>query len=359
MIFIGIHLIRSEFTLAVDAEFDDGITAVFGPSGAGKSTLLGCISGAIRPDKGLITIGERTLFDNNQSISVVPEKRRVGMVYQDGALFPHLDVRGNIEFGYRLLAESERLLSLPDLVDFLGLSNLMNRKPDELSGGERQRVAIARALATSPDLLLLDEPMASLDAPSRGLILNYLRRVHTDFGIPMIYVSHSMSEVVSIASHALILSEGKVAGFGVASSLLGNPVAYGSISNGRSPQQFDNILYGTVRDSTDNSTVVRVGTAEIECGLQNRIRGENVAISIGANQIILGTTQLENISARNVLKGKVTEIWANDTLIFVEIDVGTKLISELTRNALTELGITVGNNVFVVFKSTSVDVYET
>jgi molybdate transport system ATP-binding protein len=353
MISFDVQIDRAGFSLAVEGEFGDGITAVFGPSGAGKSSLLDCFSGSLRPTGGSVRVDGDTLYSSDEGIWVAPEKRRIGTVYQDGALFPHLDVRGNIEFGWKLIVESERRFAPLDLAEFLGLYHLLDRKPTELSGGERQRVAIARALATSPKLLLLDEPLASLDAARRGSILNYLKRVHAEFAIPMVYVSHSISEVVSIASHAMLLREGRVEGFDRPSALL-----LGAVSVGGDIDSFENILDGVVGDSTDRLTTIRVGDVEISTRHQNKNPGENVVISLGANQIILAATLPTNLSARNILKGSVTEIWSNQGKVFTEVDIGQKFIVELTENALNDLGVAVGNDVFLVFKSSSVDVFD-
>ena len=356
MISFDVQLSRDGFTLDVACEFDDGITAVFGPSGAGKSSLLNCIAGSVRPTGGSIEIDGQRLYSAAEQIWVSPENRRIGTVYQDGALFPHLDVRRNIEFGWRLLPEDERRLDPLELAEFLGLSSLLERKPNGLSGGERQRVAIARALATSPNLLLLDEPLASLDGARRGSILNYLKRVHAEFKMPMVYVSHSISEVVSIASKAMLMRGGKVEGYDRPSALL-----LGAAAVGGNVDSFENIVDGVIGDSTDHLTTVQIGESggvNISTRHQNKIPGERVVVSIGANQIILAAGKPQNLSARNILKGTVTEIWSKQGKVFTEVDIGHKFIVELTENALNDLGIIVGNDVFLVFKSSSVDVFD-
>ena len=353
MISFDIQLNRPDFSLSAKGEFDDGSTAVFGPSGAGKSSLLNCLAGSIKPSDGSVTLGGTTLYSGSRGVWVSPEKRRIGTVYQDGALFPHLSVRKNIEFGWKLLQEDQRRLDPVEIADLLGLTYLLHRPPNELSGGERQRVAIARALATSPALLLLDEPLASLDAARRGSILNYLKRVHTEFNMPMIYVSHSVSEVVSIASSAMLLKDGVVKGFDRPSALL-----LGAASAGDEFESFDNILDGVIGDSTDHLTTVIVGDVNISTRHQNKNLGDRVVVSLGANQIILASSEPKNLSARNILKGIVSEIWSNTGKVFTEIDIGEKFIVELTENALNDLGIAVGQNVFLVFKSSSVDVYD-
>ncbi len=353
MISFDLRLDRPGFSLDVAGEFDGGITAVFGPSGTGKTSLLNCIAGSVRPTSGFVELNGKTLYSSDKKVSLPPAKRRIGTVYQDGALFPHLDVRRNIEFGWKLIDESERRLNPLELAEFLGLSGLLDRKPDALSGGERQRVAIARALATSPALLLLDEPLASLDIARRGSILNYLKRVHAEFDIPMVYVSHSITEVVSIASRAMLLRDGKVAGFDRPSALLlGAAAAGGDIDN------LENILDGVIGDSTDQLTNIRIGKVEISTRHQNKNQGENVVVSVGANQIILAAELPTRLSARNILKGRVTEVWSQHGKVFAEVDVGQKFIVELTENALNELGISQGSEVYLVFKSSSVDVFD-
>ncbi len=353
MISFDIQLNHPDFSLSAKGEFDDGITAVFGPSGAGKSSLLNCLAGSIKPSDGWVTLDGATLYSGSDGIWVSSEKRRIGTVYQDGALFPHLSVRKNIEFGWKLLPEGQRRLDPLEIAELLGLTHLLDRAPNELSGGERQRVAIARALATSPALLLLDEPLASLDAARRGSILNYLKRVHAELNMPMIYVSHSISEVVSIASSAMLLRDGEVEGFDRPSALL-----LGTTSTNDEVDSFDNILDGVIGDSTDYLTTVRIGEVDISTRHQNKNPGDRVVVSLGANQIILAADEPTNISARNILKGSVSEIWSNTGKVFTEVDIGEKFIVELTENALVDLGIAVGQNVFLVFKSSSVDVYD-
>jgi len=363
MITFYIQVSRPGFSLDVAGEFDDGITAVFGPSGAGKSTLLNCLAGSLRPTSGEIRIDGEVVYSSDNKISVSPEKRRIGIVYQDGALFPHMTVRKNIEFGWNMLAvqtpemdsrgNPEIILDPRKIAEFLGLSSLLDRMPSELSGGERQRVAIARALAISPKLLLLDEPLASLDAARRGSIINYLKTVHGEFRIPMVYVSHSISEVVSIASKAMLMKDGRVEGFDRPPALLLRASAAGGDID-----SFENILDGVIVDSTEQLTTVSVGNVDISTRHQNKNPGDRVVVSLGANQIILAASEPRQLSARNIFSGRVSEVWSDDAKVFVEVDVGQKFIVELTENSLIELGISVGNNVFLVFKSSSVDVFD-
>ena len=202
------------FTLDCEAQFGDGVTAIFGPSGSGKSTLLNSIAGLVRPDEGEITFDGKALYSSHDGAHVPPEKRRFGYVFQDSALFPHMSVSDNIHFGYKLTAREDRRIEPSQLVELLQLQRLLERGVANLSGGERQRVALARALATSPRLLLLDEPLASLDGGLRGVILGYLKRIRRELGTPMVYVSHSISEVLALADNALVLRNGNVVALG-------------------------------------------------------------------------------------------------------------------------------------------------
>ncbi|MEX0763108.1 MAG: molybdenum ABC transporter ATP-binding protein [Dehalococcoidia bacterium] len=343
---------RGDFTLDASGAFSDGITAVFGPSGAGKSTLLSCIAGAVRPDDGEITLNERVLWSSKPPKNVPPEKRRIGLVYQDGALFPHMTVRRNIDYGHSLTPSSRRRVDPSHVITLLGIDGLLDRRPGTLSGGERQRVALARALATSPELLLLDEPIASLDARLRGVVTGYLQRLHRELGIPMVYVSHSISEVLALASHALLLKDGRVAAFDRPSRLLLESAAGMSHEGGG----MDNLLAGTVTDPTAGR--VRVGDVELVAPAGSRTAGEQVVVSIGASEIIIANHPVDGISARNVIRGSVTEVSGGGGRAFATVDIGTPVIAELTEGSVKGLGIGPGSEVFLIFKTSSIAVLD-
>ena len=246
-----------QFTLDCDVTFEAGATSVFGPSGSGKTTLLNCIAGLSRPDSGQITVMGTTLFSASDGKVVPPEKRRFGYVFQSSALFPNMNVRRNILYGYHLTPAEQRATDPDQLFDLFDLTRLLDRSVDTLSGGERQRVALARALATSPRLLLLDEPLASLDVSFKGTIIRYLKRVRQELQTPMIYVSHSISEVVALAEEMLVLSEGKPVAQGPPSEVLVRPdvgtmADYGAL---------ENLLDATVveRRQEQGLTVIDVG----------------------------------------------------------------------------------------------------
>ncbi len=201
-----------ELNLSVAFSVESGVTALFGPSGSGKTTVLKAISGLLHPDHGKIDIAGRSVFDREKGINVPTHKRQVGYVFQDARLFPHLTVKGNLEYAYKFADRGRKLDR--KIVDLLGIGPLLERRIDGLSGGERQRVAIARALFSDPKILLLDEPMAALDEPRKREIFPYLERLRDEAGLPIIYVSHSLSEVARLASQIATLKDGKMASSG-------------------------------------------------------------------------------------------------------------------------------------------------
>lgn len=207
----------------IDAAFSTevaGVTALFGTSGAGKTSVINMVAGLIPPDDGLVAVNGLMLFDSSQSLDLPPERRRCGYVFQDGRLFPHLTVKANLTYGMRLVPRSERYVSFEQVVELLGIVHLLARRPAKLSGGEKQRVAIGRALLTSPSLLLMDEPLASLDAARKGEVLPFIARLPREFSIPILYVSHSLDEILNLADTVVLLESGKVVATGSVEDLM-------------------------------------------------------------------------------------------------------------------------------------------
>jgi molybdate transport system ATP-binding protein len=201
---------RGEFELLARAEFGTGVTGILGPSGCGKSTLLALIAGLLHPERGYIRLGSEALVDTEQALFVPASRRRMGLVFQDGLLFPHLSVRSNLRYGYRGLVAGERRIGFETVTDLLEITPLLERRPAQLSGGERQRVALGRALLYSPRLLLLDEPLASLDQRLKEQILPFLKRIKEEIGIPMIYVTHAQDEADYLADRIIPMTPGKL-----------------------------------------------------------------------------------------------------------------------------------------------------
>ena len=341
-----------QFTLDCDVTFEAGVTSVFGPSGSGKTTLLNCIAGLTRPDAGHITVMGRTIFSAAERKTVPPEKRRFGYVFQSSALFPNMNVRKNILYGYGLTPAEQRTTDSEHLFDLFDLTRLLDRSVDTLSGGERQRVALARALATSPRLLLLDEPLASLDVSFKGAIIRYLKRVRQELHTPMIYVSHSISEVVALAEEMLVLSEGRPVAQGRPSEVLVRPdvgtmADYGAL---------ENLLDATVvaRRTEQGLSVIDVGGVELAAPEIDARPGDLLTVSVRAGDIILTLDVPTRISAQNILPGKIKTIHAQGARVIAHVDVGVILVVELTPRAVADLGLRQGTQVYLIVKSNSV-----
>lgn len=233
---LGSFQVRAAF-----ASNSDGTTALFGRSGAGKTSIINMIAGLIRPDKGVIRVNGRTLFDSERHINIAVEKRRVGYVFQDGRLFPHLSVKKNLTYGMRRAPKKFRYIQMHDVVDLLGIGHLLSRYPVALSGGEKQRVAIGRSLLTSPALLLMDEPLASLDESRKSDVLPFIGRLSSRFSVPIVYVSHSLDEILNLADHLVLMHNGNVAACGSIESVVNRvdlapyvgSAEYGSVISGK------------------------------------------------------------------------------------------------------------------------------
>jgi molybdate transport system ATP-binding protein len=218
---IAIQHKQGSFRLSVFFQgAESGVTALFGPSGAGKTSVVNMVAGLMRPDAGRIAINGLCLFDSSRGIDLPPEKRRIGYVFQDGRLLPHLSVQANLVYGMRRTPAHLRFVQPEPVVELLGIGHLLKRRPARLSGGEKQRVAIGRALLTSPALLLMDEPLASLDAARKDEVLPFIMRLSRKFAIPILYVSHALDEIVALATHLVMLKNGRVLAAGEMQTLL-------------------------------------------------------------------------------------------------------------------------------------------
>ncbi len=341
-----------DFVLECEARFGDGVTAIFGPSGSGKSTLLNSIAGLVRPDAGEIRFRGEALYSSDEGVHVPPEKRQLGYVFQNSALFPHMSVADNIHYGYKLTAREDRRIEPSQLAELLQLERLMGRSVGNLSGGERQRVALARALATSPRLLLLDEPLASLDGGLRGVILGYLKRVRSELGTPMVYVSHSISEVMALADNALILRDGKVVAYGRASEALVTP----EVSAFAQFDTLENLLDARVARRYDEEDVaeIELGDARVIATGVRRGEGESLTVSIRAGDIIVSRQIPPQTSARNAIRARVSEIHRVDSRVLVYADIGTRVVVEITRNSLEGLELREGTEMYLIIKANSV-----
>ena len=344
------------FSLECEASFDSRVVAVFGPSGSGKTTLLNCIAGLVTPDEGEIEALGETVYSSAIRRNVPPERRRFGYVFQDSALFPHLTVWDNISYGYKLTPTAQRRTEPEQLVDLFRLSGLVDRGVGSLSGGERQRVALARALATSPRLLLLDEPLASLDAAFKGVIIRYLKRVQEELHTPMVYVSHSISEVMALADVALVLSEGRTVVQGRPSQVLVHP----RVSALADYTSFENLVEGEVVSVNDGDEPAQLNVRGSRLWVPEVYGnpGDTVTVSIRAGDIILAREVPSKISTRNILQGTIQQVHVRGPRVLVYVDVGASLVVEITPPALRDLALAEGQQVYLIVKSNSIMVLD-
>jgi molybdate transport system ATP-binding protein len=328
-----------------------GATVVFGTSGAGKSCLLAAIAGLVRPDSGRIEVAGNVLFDSASGVSMAAEARRIGFVFQEARLFPHMSVRANLEYGRKRREEHAAVAGFADIVALLGIGHVLERRPLTLSGGEKQRVAIGRALLSSPRLLLLDEPLASLDDPRKAEILPFLERLRDEIGIPMLYVTHSMDEVARMADHLVLLDGGKVAADGAPGELstrLDLPLLVDRPDAGA-------ILLGQVaaQDETHGITRVAVGSAEFLLSHIDLPPERPVRLRVLARDVAIATRRPEGLSVQNVLRCRLTHLADRPNgRCLLRLDLGgVMLIALLTADSTRRLRLQPGQEVFALVKS--------
>jgi molybdate transport system ATP-binding protein len=335
---IDVRLPLAPFTLAIRCELSASVTALVGRSGSGKTSLLESIAG-LRRAQGRISIDETTLLDSDRGIDLPPERRSIGYVPQDAALFPHLRVAENIRFGG---SDPDRF---DTLADALALAPLLARVPASLSGGERQRVALARALMTQPRLLLLDEPLASVDQPLRERILLYLRRIR-DLGIPMIYVTHHPFEALALSSWCIVLRDGCVAAEGASRVVLADPEVAGSVENvfEVSQPQHDRGLGITHVTTSDGLALVLPYDQVSEARFP-------LVVRISADDIVVFGERPTSISSRNVFEGTVTSMRMSEGIVDLTVTTPALLMVRITRAAAEDLGTIQGSRVWLALRS--------
>ena len=348
-------LARKGFTLDVNLQLPGrGVTALFGPSGCGKTTCLRAIAGLERAQPGRVVVNADVWQDDAQRIWRATHQRALGYVFQEASLFDHLSVRGNIDYGLKRTPPVRRKVALEQAVELLGIGHLMDRKPEALSGGERQRVAMARALATSPRLLLMDEPLAALDAQRKAEVLPYLDRLHRSLDIPMLYVSHAIDEVARLAEHMVLMQEGRVLAQGRTDALivrLDLPLAHGDTAA--------MVIEGTVQqhDVLDHVTTVAFSGGQLLLVSPTaRVAGETIRLRVQARDVSLALTAPSDSSILNVLPATVVELSEDSPgQLMVALDAGaTRLLARVTQRSARALGLVPGKPVFAQVKGIAV-----
>jgi molybdate transport system ATP-binding protein len=343
------------FTLEARFVSEGRLTAFFGRSGSGKTSLVNIIAGVIRPDRGRIVLNDTTLLDTERRLFVPKHNRRVGYVFQEGRLFPHLTVRQNLLFGRWFTPTRERQVNLDQVLDLLGIGHLLDRRPGALSGGEKQRVAIGRALLTSPRLLLLDEPLASLDETRKEEILPFIERLRDEAHVPIVYVSHSLPEVARLATTVVMLLDGRVVGVGPPTEVLGRADLIAPYAAAEGGVLIEATVSG--RDQTFGLTTLQSRAGPFQAPELDLPIGTPVRIRIRARDVMIATTRPDGLSALNVVPGVISEVERGaDGLVEVGLDCGgIRLAARLTRKSVDMLRLEPGRHVYAVIKSVSLD----
>jgi molybdate transport system ATP-binding protein len=355
MIEVDVERRLGAFHLDVRFEAEVPIVGLFGRSGSGKTSVINAIAGIVRPWRGTIRVNEVCLFDSARGIDVPPEKRRIGYVFQDALLFPHMDVEANLVYGQRRRAPSDRLIDEAHVVELLGLRPLLRRRPQTLSGGEKQRVAIGRALLAQPRILLMDEPLASLDGPRKMEILAYIELLRDDLDIPIVYVTHSVTEIARLADRIVVLADGKCVGRGGINDVMDQ------LELEQAPERYETASVIETRvaahDLQDRLTTLAFAGGELIVPLLDAAVGERVRVRILARDVSLSIEAPRGISILNALPACVTSVGElGDPVVDVRLAVGTAtLVARITRRSLQQLGIDRGRELYALVKAVSLD----
>ncbi len=339
------------FALDVSFAAQSGVTALFGPSGAGKSTIVGAIAGLLRPQEGRIAVNGRVLLDTAARICVPAALRRTAVVFQDARLFLHMSVEDNLLFGWRRAQTKADAATIAHIVELLGLGGLLARRPQRLSGGEKSRVALGRALLAAPDMLLLDEPLAALDAARRREILPYLEKLAREARLPMLYVSHSVDEVARLADTIVVIENGRVKAQGPAFDLLTDIDAIAGVP------PLGAVFVATVREHrVDGLSLLAFDGGVLAVSRLAQAVGTSLRVRLRAEDVMLAREEPRAISANNVLPCTVSAMRASGDQADVQLLCGaTRLVARITSASLARLGLEPGLAVFAIVKSVIVE----
>ncbi len=351
---LSVHLQKrfpSGFALDVKFTVPPGINILFGASGAGKTTLLDCLAGLLVPDAGHIARGAHVLFDSAQHVNVPSAKRDIGYVFQDLALFPHMSVMQNVEYGLTGVGAAGRRQRVNTILRSFHIRELHVRRPGQISGGERQRAALARALVTEPGLLLLDEPLAALDAAAKSRIIADLRAWNEERRIPILYVTHSRDEVFALGERVIALEGGRVSAEGTPYEVIAAPQQETMAQLAGIENIFDvNVI---ARHETQGTMTCGISDCRLEVPLGDARPGDAVRVGIRAGDILLATVEPQGLSARNVLPGIITALEQRDVTVIANVDCGIRLEVHVTPAARDALNFAPGTRVWAVIKTHS------
>jgi molybdate transport system ATP-binding protein len=345
-----------DFELDVDFKSDGPLTAFFGASGCGKTSVINAIAGLLKPQMGRIQLNGETLLDTDAGITIPPHRRRIGCVFQDARLFPHLSVAQNLHYGRWFTPHQQRAADEEEIVDLLGLAPLLARRPRQLSGGEKQRVAIGRALLQSPRLLLLDEPLSALDEARKQDVLPYIERLRDSRKVPIVYVSHSTTEVARLASNIVLMSEGRVVKAGAASDVIPALGLLGPAFAREAGTLVDMVV--ATHDVASGLTTLSSPLGPVQLAGRFAAPGANVRVVIKSSDVMISTEEPRGLSALNVFPGRITNIdrQANAAVDIIVACGAARLTARITSYSADRLRLVVGQKVHAVVKAMSVQV---
>lgn len=353
-----------QFSLAIDFAAPPGFTILFGASGSGKTTLLNCIAGLVTPDAGRIAIGEKVLFDSDAHNNMAVAKRAVGYVLQELALFPHLTVEENAEYGLVHLPHPERKARAQAMLQEFRIDHLRHQRPTKISGGERQRLALVRVLVMEPCLLMLDEPLSALDAATKSRILDDLRSWNKDHGIPILYVTHSREEVMALGERVLVIENGRIIAQGTPHEVMSAPFQESVAQLMGFENIFDAIVDSAHRDRGTMTCRIATATIEtvqsspsaaisLETPLIRADPGSQLRLGIRAGDVLLAVSKPFGLSARNIIAGRLLSVERRDMIVVARVDCGVEMEVHLTLAARDELKLEAGREVWLVIKTHS------
>jgi len=350
--------VSSSLRLDVSFAVSPGFTILFGASGAGKTTLLECIAGLQTPDEGEIAIGETVLFGSQSRRNLPPSRRSVGYLLQTLALFPHMTVEQNVQYGLAALGSSEREARSREVLESFRISTMAGRRPGEISGGERQRVALARALVTRPRVLLLDEPLTALDAVTKSRIVDDLRAWNERRGIPILHVTHVRDEVFALGENVLVLETGRLVAQGSPHNVLHWPQSETVAQLAGFENIFDCSVLGSHPEQGTMTCRIASSAVDIEVPLTRVDALKTLRVGIRAGDILVASAAPEGLSARNVLAGVITSVQERDVTVIAKVNCGTEFEVHLTPGARQSLHLERGTRVWLVVKTYSCHVLQ-
>ncbi len=340
------------FALDVEFQAPPGVTVLFGRSGSGKSTIINAIAGVLQPQQGLVAVDGWRLLDTTAGLSLPPNRRKLGVVFQEGRLFSHLTVRQNLHYGHWFNGRPMRPAEIDHVIEMLGIGALLNRRPGALSGGEKQRVAIGRALLASPKLILADEPLAALDEARKAEIMPYFERLRDETSVPILYVSHAPAEVARLATTVIALENGKIARQGPAIEVLGDPTVTPA-----GPRGAGAILMARIAEHfPDGLTEIAAGTARLTLPKVDQPVGSQIRVRIPAQDVMLSSKAPEGLSALNILQGKILRIRPGDgpgVIVSLQTPAGG-VLARITRRSAERMALEPGAEIYAIIKTISI-----